>query len=48
MGKIHVKFYEIWTSGSGGEVIFYLELWQPLCSVDVNHLCKFGRGHHEI
>ena len=21
MGKIHVKYYEIWTSGSGGDVI---------------------------
>ena len=25
----------------------YLELWQPLCSVDQNHLCNFGRMHHE-
>ena len=22
MGNIHVKFYEIWTSGSGGDVVF--------------------------
>ena len=21
MGNIHVKFYEIWTSGSGGDVV---------------------------
>ena len=27
--------------------ISYLELWQPLCSVDWNHLCNFGRMHHE-
>ena len=27
--------------------ISYLELWQPLSSVDRNHLCKFGRVHHE-
>ena len=27
--------------------ISYLELWQPLCSLDRNHLCKFGRVHHE-
>ena len=25
----------------------YLELWQPLCSVELNHLCNFGRRHHE-
>ena len=27
--------------------IYYLELWQPLCSVELNHLCNFGRAHHE-
>ena len=27
--------------------ISYLELWQPLCLVDRNHLCNFGRVHHE-
>ena len=27
--------------------ISYLALWQPLCSVDWNHLCNFGRMHHE-
>ena len=27
--------------------ISYLELWQSLCSVDWNHLCNFGRMHHE-
>ena len=26
---------------------FYLELWQPICSGDWNHLCKFGRRYHE-
>ena len=26
--------------------VSYLELWQPLCSVDWNHLCNFERGHH--
>ena len=25
----------------------YLELWQPLCSVEKNYLCNFGRRHHE-
>ena len=27
--------------------ISYLELWQPLCSVDWNHVCNIGRRHHE-
>ena len=27
--------------------ISYLELLQPLCSVDLNRLCNFGRRHHE-
>ena len=27
--------------------ISYLELWQPLCLVERNHLCNFGRRHHE-
>ena len=26
--------------------ISYLELWQPLCSVEWNHLQHFGRMHH--
>ena len=25
-----------------------LELWQPLYSVDWNHLCNIGRRHHEV
>ena len=27
--------------------ISYLELWQPLCSVDWIHLCNIGRRYHE-
>ena len=27
--------------------ISYLELLQPLCSVEQNHLCNFRRRHHE-
>ena len=27
--------------------ISYLEFWQPLCSVDLNHLCNFERSHEE-
>ena len=23
---------------------FYLEFWEPLCSVEQNHLWNFGRG----
>ena len=24
-----------------------IELWQPFCSVERNHLCNFGRMYHE-
>ena len=27
--------------------ISYLELRQPVCSTEWNHLCNFGRGYHE-
>ena len=27
--------------------ISYLELWQPFCSGEHNHLCNFGRGYPE-
>ena len=27
--------------------ISYLELLQPLCSVDWHHLCNIGISHHE-
>ena len=27
--------------------ISYLELWRPLCSAELNHLCNFGREHHK-
>ena len=27
--------------------IHYLELWRPFCSAKWNHLCNFGRRHHE-
>ena len=34
-----------------GEISFkdssYIKFWWPLCSAEHNHLCKFGRGHHE-
>ena len=25
---------------------YYLELWQPFCLAERNHLCNFGRGHY--
>ena len=27
--------------------ISYLELWQPFCSVEHYHFCKFGKGYYE-
>ena len=27
--------------------ISYIELWQTLCSADLNHLCNSGRRYHE-
>ena len=27
--------------------ISYLELWQPFCSAQCNHLLNFGRGYYE-
>ena len=27
--------------------ISYLELWQSLCSMELDSLCNFGRVHHE-
>ena len=27
--------------------ISYIEFWQPLCSVEQNHLCNVGIRHHE-
>ena len=45
-----VKSFCFWTSGSEGmpfKGISYLELWQPFCSAECNHLCNFGRGYYE-
>ena len=47
-----VKLFLIWTNGLVHERmsfkgISYLELWWPLCSATRNHLCNFGRRHHE-
>ena len=47
MRTISVKLFWFWTSGSGDFIWrYYLELCQPL-SAEQNHLCNFGRGHHE-
>ena len=29
------------------KVFSYLELWQPFCLAECNHLCNFGRGYPE-
>ena len=43
-----VELFWIRTSGSGGNAVWrYWELWQPFCSEVRNHLCNFGRRHHE-
>ena len=50
MGNIHVKLYGIWTSTQmqmSFKDISYLELWQPLYSVDRNHLRNFFSRHHK-
>ena len=50
MGVIDVKLYGIWTSGSkemSFKNISYLELWQPFCSAECNHFCKFSSGYYK-
>ena len=49
MVNIHVKLYGIWTVVQKMlfKEIFYLELWQPLCSADQIHLCNFRGRYHE-
>ena len=46
-----VKLFWIWTSGSWGNAVnryfFYLELWQPFCWAECNHLCNMSRGYYE-
>ena len=43
-----VKLFWIWVSGSGDVFlkISYLELWQPSCSVEWNHICNLERRLH--
>ena len=50
MRNYFVKLFWIWTSGSEGNVIkrhFLNRALAALCSVERNHLCNFGRRHHE-
>ena len=50
MGNTHVKYYGIWTSGSGGNAVQRYFISRALAApllVDRNHLCNFGRRYHE-
>ena len=45
-----MQLSDIWNSGSGGDIIqryFLSRVLVAPCSAEQNHLCKFGRGHHE-
>ena len=42
-----MKFGQVVQEEMSLKDISYLELWQPLCSMDWNHLCNIGRRHHE-
>ena len=50
-GRVHheEQFYEINLNleEMSFEDISYLERWWLLCSAERNHLCNFGRMHHE-
>ena len=43
----HFEFVPVVQEEMSLKAISYLELWRPFCSVEQNHLCNFGRGHHE-
>ena len=47
MENIHVKLYEIWPVVQ--EMLFkeisYLELWQPICSMDWKHLSNLEENN---
>ena len=46
MGNIHVKLYEIWTSGLGGDVFLNIFLiWSS--SGPFVQRCNFGKGYYE-
>ena len=43
----HFEFKPVVQEEMSLKDISYLELRQPLCSVEWNHLCSFGRGYYE-
>ena len=45
--RSYMKFGPMFKEEMTFKDISYLELWQPLCSVNWNHLCNFRRRHHE-
>ena len=51
MGKIHLKLYGIWTSGSEGgcplKTFFPIPLAAPLFSGPEPFVCNIGRSYHE-
>ena len=43
----YMEFWPVVQKEMSFKDISYLELWQPLCSADPNHLCIFDRRYHE-
>ena len=43
----YVKFWPVVQEEMSFKDISYLELWQPFCYEERNHLCNFGGGYHE-
>ena len=43
----YFKFGPVIQEEASFKDISYLELRQPLCSVERNYLCNFGRRHHK-
>ena len=41
------KFEELLVKKMSFKDISHLELWWPLCAMEWNHLCNFGRKHYE-
>ena len=44
--RSYMKFGPVVQEEMSFKEISYLKLWQPLCSVDWNHLCNFARRHY--
>ena len=45
--KLLIEFRQVAMEEIRFKDISYLELWQPFCSAEQNHLCNFGRGCYE-